>query len=124
MDFDDRSTTITIDGIDYPLLLTTYAVKKIAARYGGLEAMGAQLFEQADKSVGEVSYLVCLLANQAIARENLRNPNNTRPILTEEKFELLTTPLDLADMQDAILQAFLKGTKRNVENEEPIPKNT
>ena len=37
---DERSSVITIGGVEYELLLTTKATKEIAKRYGGLEKLG------------------------------------------------------------------------------------
>ena len=46
------------------------------------------------------------------------------PLLSaEEEVELLTTPLELAEYKNAITEAMLKGTKRNVESEEETLKN-
>ena len=59
-----------------------------------------------------------LLANQSIQIHNLRNRDNTKPLLTEEEVELLTCPADLAEYKTAITEAMLKGTKRNIESEE------
>jgi len=49
---------------------------------------------------------------------NLRNKGNEKELLTEDEVELLTTPNDLGDFKDAITEALLKGTKRNVESED------
>ena len=37
---DERSSNISIGGVDYKLILTTRATKEIARRYGGLENLG------------------------------------------------------------------------------------
>jgi hypothetical protein len=64
-------------------------------------------------------YLITLLANQPILIHNLRNKGNEKDLLTEDEVELLTTPNDLGNFKDAITEALLKGTKRNVESEDP-----
>jgi hypothetical protein len=60
-----------------------------------------------------------LLANQSILIHNLQNEDK-RSLLTEETVELLTTPLELSDYKNAITEAMVKGTKRNIESETPI----
>ena len=88
----DRASVINIGGEEYTLLLTTRATKEIAGRYGGLENLGDKLMKS-------------------------ENFDMTRMILTEEMVELLTVPADLATYKSAIMDALLKGTKRNIESE-------
>lgn len=64
----------------------------------------------------EIIWLITLLCNQSIEIYNLRN-SEKKPLLTEETVELLTSPGELAEYKDAITEAMLKGTKRNVESE-------
>jgi len=60
---------------------------------------------------------------------NLQNPANKHELLTEEAVELLTSPFELADYKNAIMDAMYKGTKRYVESEDDsvtggtVPKN-
>ena len=120
----DRNTTITIGGDAYDLILTTKATKEIAGRYGGLENLGDKLLksENFEMAIGEIVWLITLLANQSILLHNLRNPDKPKVTLTEDMVELLTVPADLATYKSAIMDALLKGTKRNIESEED-PKN-
>ena len=117
---DERSTNIIIGGNEYELLLTTKATKEIAKRYGGLDKLGDKPLksENFDAALSEIVYLITLLANQSILIHNFKNKGNERDLLTEDEVELLTTPNDLADFKDAITEALLKGTKRNVESED------
>ena len=112
----ERSANITVGGEDYELILTTKATKEIAGRYGGLENLGEKLMksENFEMAIGEIVWLITLLANQSILIHNLKNKDNQRDLLTEDVVELLTTPLDLADYKSAITEALYKGTKRNV----------
>lgn len=121
----ERSTNITIGGEEYTLILTTKATKEIAGRYGGLENLGDKLMkaENFEMALGEIVWLITILANQSILIFNLRNKDNPKPLLTEEEVELLTNPLDLADYKVAITEALFRGTKKNVESEID-PKNT
>lgn len=121
----ERTSTIVIGGEEYTLLLTTKATKEIAGRYGGLENLGDKLLkaENFEMALGEIVWLITVLANQTILIHNLRNKDNPKDLLTEEEVELLTNPLDLADYKAAITDALFKGTKRNIESEDDA-KNT
>ncbi|MDD2269691.1 MAG: hypothetical protein PHY15_09155 [Eubacteriales bacterium] len=116
----DRSAKITIGGKEYEMILTTKATKEIASRYGGLSNLGEKLMktENFELALDEVVWLITLLANQSVLVHNLQNPTQKRDLLTEETVELLTSPLELAVYKDFIMEAMLKGTKRNVESEE------
>lgn len=115
----ERTAVITIGDEEYTLLLTTKATKKIAGRYGGLENLGEKLMksENFEMAIGEIVWLITLLANQSILIHNLKDKEHPMELLTEDVVELLTTPLDLAGYKTAITEALYKGTKRNVESE-------
>lgn len=115
----ERSATIVIGEEKYTLLLTTRATKEIAGRYGGLENLGDTLMksENFEMAIGEIVWLITLLANQAILIHNLKHKDQPRDLLTEEVVELLTVPADLATYKAAITEAMYKGTKRNIESE-------
>lgn len=115
----ERTAVITIGDEEYTLLLTTKATKEIAGRYGGLENLGEKLMksENFEMAIGEIVWLITLLANQSILIHNLKNKDAPKELLTEDVVELLTTPLDLAGYKTAITEALYKGTKRNVESE-------
>ena len=114
----ERSSLITIGGEKYEMILTTRATKAISARYGGLDNLGDKLMksENMEMALDEIIWLITLLCNQSIEIHNLRN-SDKKPLLTEETVELLTSPGELAEYKDAITEAMLKGTKRNVESE-------
>jgi hypothetical protein len=122
--YNEYTTTIKVGDKDYELLLTTRATKEIAGRYGGLENLGEKLMkaENFEMAIGEIVWLIALLANQSILIYNLKHKEEPKDLLTEEEVELLTSPLDLAGYKDAITDALFKGTKRNVESE-PDSKN-
>lgn len=123
---DERSAKITIGGQEYELILTTKATKEIAKRYGGLSNLGEKLMktENFEMALDEVVWLITLLANQSVLVHNLQNPVKKRDLLTEDAVELLTSPLELSDYKNCIMEAMFKGTKRNVESEEDSSKNT
>lgn len=116
---DERKSVINVGGEDYELLLTTRATKEIAGRYGGLENLGDHLMksENFEMAIGEIVWLISLLANQSILVHNLKHKDAPKELLTEEMVELLTVPADLATYKSAIMEALLKSTKRNVESE-------
>ena len=116
---EDRASVIQIGGEEYTLLLTTKATKEVAGRYGGLENLGDHLMksENFEMAIGEEVWLITLLANQSILIHNLKHKDTPRDLLTEEMVELLTVPADLATYKSAIMDALLKGTKRNIESE-------
>lgn len=120
----ERTAVITIGDEEYTLLLTTKATKEIAGRYGGLENLGEKLMksENFEMAIGEIVWLITLLANQSILIHNLKDKEHPMELLTEDVVEFLTTPLDLAGYKTAITEALYKGTKRNVESEKD-PKN-
>lgn len=115
----ERIAVITIGDEEYTLLLTTKATKEIAGRYGGLENLGEKLMksENFEMAIGEIVWLITLLANQSILVHNLKDKEHPKELLTEDVVELLTTPLDLAGYKTAITEALYRGTKRNVESE-------
>lgn len=120
----ERSAVINIGGEEYTLVLTTKATKEIAGRYGGLENLGDKLMksENFEMAIGEIVWLITLLANQSILIYNLKNKDSKRALLTEDEVELLTVPSDLAEYKSAIMEALYKGTKRHIESEAD-PKN-
>lgn len=117
---DERSTVITIGEKEYELLLTTKATKEIAKKYGGLSNLGDKLVksENYEDAISEIVWLIVTLANQPILIFNYKNKGNEKLLLTEDEVELLTTPQDIANFKDAITEALLKGTKRNIESAE------
>ena len=120
----ERSAMITIGDEEYMLVLTTRATKQIAGRYGGLETLGDKLLksENFEMAIGEIVWLITLLANQSLMIHNLKHRDAPRELLTEEDVELLTSPADLATYKAAIMEALYKGTKRNIVSEDD-PKN-
>lgn len=121
----DRGSIIKIGENDYELILTTRATKEIAKRHGGLENLGDRLMksENFEMALDEIIWLITLLANQSVMIYNLKNPNRKRSLLCEDEVELLTSPFDLAEYKNAIMDSMQKGTKRNIESEQ-TSKNT
>lgn len=116
----ERSAVISIGGEEYELILTTRATKVIAQRYGGLENLGDKLMksENFEMALDEIVWLITLLANQSVEIFNLKNPNDKKPELTAETVELLTSPFELAEYKNAIMESMSKGIKRNIQSED------
>ena len=115
----ERSAIIKVGEKEYELLLTTKATKEIAGRYGGLENLGDKLMknENFELAIGEIVWLITVLANQSLLIYNLSHKDAPKELLTEDEVELLTTPFDLASYKVAITEALYKGTKRNIQSE-------
>ena len=86
----------------------------------GDKLMKSENFEMA---ISEIIWLLTLLANQSILIHNLKNPKDKKDLLAEEELELLTTPLQLTNYKEAIIEAMNKGTNRNIESENTYSKN-
>ncbi len=117
---EERTAKIVLGGKEYELLLTTKATKEIAKKYGGLGNLGEKLSkaENFELALDELIWLIVLLANQPILIHNLQNPTDKWELLDQEAVELLTTPFEIAAFKEAIMDALLKGTKREVKSEE------
>ena len=76
----DRVSKIKVGDKEYELILTTKATKEIAGRYGGLENLGDKLMkaENFEMALGEIVWLICLLANQSILIHNIKNKDNQK----------------------------------------------
>ena len=116
---ENRTANILIGGEEYTLLLTTKATREIAGRYGGLENLGDKLMksENFEVALGEIVWLITLLANQSLMVYNLKHRDEPKELLTEDMVELLTAPAELATYKAAITESLYKGTKRNIESE-------
>lgn len=90
----ERSAMILVGGEEYTLMLTTKATKEIAGRYGGLENLGEKLMksENFEMAIGEIVWLITLLANQPILIHNIKH--NERYADTAQVGFLATKRLD------------------------------
>lgn len=122
---DERSAPVRIGGNDYEMILTTRATKEIAKRYGGLSNLGEKLMktENFEMALDEIVWLITLLVNQSVLVHNLQHPEDKKEPLSEEAVELLTSPFELAEYKNSIMEAMMKGAKRNVESEDDSSKN-
>lgn len=111
-----HSAFITLGGRQLELVLTTRATREIASRYGGLEQLGEKLetSNNVGEQIGEICWLIALLANQSVLIHNLTHPGDKQKEITPDIVELLTVPGELADYRDAITSALQAGTRREV----------
>lgn len=105
---DERKSVINVGGEDYELLLTTKATKEIAGRYGGLENLGDHLMksENFEMAIGEIVWLISLLANQSILVHNLKHKDAPKELLTRKWWNCFTVPADLATYKSALWRPF------------------
>ncbi|MBG9318934.1 hypothetical protein [Corynebacterium belfantii] len=66
------------------------------------------------EQIGEICWLIALLANQSVLIHNLHANGDEWPQITAEEVELLTVPGELADYKDAITAALEAGMRREV----------
>lgn len=116
----ENNAKIVLDGKEYPLLLTTRAVREIGKQYGGLSKIGDEMMskDNPDKALDTVIWLITLLANQPILIYNRAHKGEEKELLTVDDVELLTTPADLGVMQYAVKIAMNGGMKREIISEE------
>ena len=93
------------------------SIGDIQAKLKKLFAGTIEQMLEVEMALDEIIWLITLLCNQSIEIHNLRN-SDKKQLLTEETVELLTSPGELAEYKDAITEAMLKGTKRNVESDD------
>ncbi len=115
----ENEAKITLGGEDYPLLLSTRAVKEIGKKFGGLEKLGESMTakKDSDEALDTVIWLITLLANQPILIYNRNHAGSEKPLLTADDVEIMTTPADLNAAQNAIQIALSRGMSRSIVSE-------
>lgn len=115
----ENEAKITLGGKEYPLLLSTRAVKEISKKFGGLDKLGESMTTKKDsaESLDDAIWLITLLVNQPILIYNRSHIGEEKPLLTIEDVELMTTPADLSDAHDAIQIALARGMSRSITSE-------
>lgn len=98
------------------LMADCESIGDIQAKLKKLFAGTIEQMLEVEMALDEIIWLITLLCNQSIEIHNFRN-SDKKPLLTEETVELLTSPGELAEYKDAITEAMLKGTKRNIESD-------
>lgn len=119
---DSRSVPVKIGGKDYNLTLTTAAEHTLSKKYGGISEFGTKMFREADfdHALDETAEILVVLANQDIMLRNLDKPDDPEPLLSAERVMLSCTPLELAELRVAVVQAISLGLQRNVESEKEV----
>lgn len=118
MEFENEAK-ITLGGKEYPMLLSTRAVKEISKKFGGLDKLGETMTEKkgSAESLDDAVWLITLLVNQPILIYNRNHVGEKKPLLTVEDVELMTTPADLNDANNAIQIALARGMSRSIASE-------
>jgi len=75
--YEDRSASINIAGVEYPLLFNTRAAKAVANKYGGLEEIADKLEDPAT-ALDDYVWLLVLLMNQPILLHNYLNKDDKK----------------------------------------------
>lgn len=121
----ENNAKITLDGTEYPLLLSTYAAKQISDKFGGLSEMGERLTDSKGREgemIDDLCWVIATLANQPILIRN-RRENKDEPTLTAEDIAIFTTIDDITDMVEAVMLAINQGSSRAVPDGKPTEKN-
>lgn len=118
MEFENEAK-ITLGGEDYPLMLTTRAVREIGRRYGGLDKIGELMTadQNSDQAFDTAIWLITLLANQPILIYNRNHKGEEKQLLTTDDVEFMTTPADLTAAQIALKIALSRGMSRSIISE-------
>lgn len=118
MEFENEAK-ITLGDENYPLMLTTRAVKEIGKKYGGLDKLGELMTtnQNSDEAFDTAIWLIALLANQPILIYNRNHKGEEKQLLTPDDVELMTTPADLVAAQGALKAALSRGMSRSVISE-------
>ena len=119
---ENKAPVINIGGNDYELCFTLNAARAIAEKYGDLENVGEALFakENMMQLFDDIVWLVELLANQSIRQYNFLHKEAPKELLTRDEIELFCDPVQFVQFKDAILDALLKGSMRNILSEDTL----
>jgi len=117
----DKILITMLDGSEYELILTTNATRIFVEKYGGLEKLGEALLEETDQTTKfrEVVYIISVLANQSVLINNMLNPENKKPEITEDMVNLLTTPFHFQEYNEKLIAVMRRDMTRNIKSEEP-----
>lgn len=112
----ERYAHVKLGDTDYPLLLNTRATKEICDKYDSIARFGDMVMsaENMGAALDTVCWCLALLINQPIEIHNRFHKENSEPLVSAELLELLSTPADFAVYQEAIMDAFQRGMKRNI----------
>lgn len=122
---DDRSASVVIDGVEYPMLMSTKATQEICKKYGSLQEMGAKLdsTETYASALGDYVWLMTLFINQGILRYNYRHKDEKKELVNEDYIGIMTELSDIILYRQAVEATINRGTARNIESEEETSKN-
>lgn len=122
----EEDVKVTLDGEDYPMLLTTYATRQIVKRFGGLDDLGKKITGANGDQVemfDNACWLVALLVNQPISRYNRTHRDSEKALFEADDIAMLTTPADLMTLIEKVGAAISRGSERKVPDGVPAGKN-
>lgn len=115
-EFEDE-VKVTLDGEDYPMIMTTYAAKQIVKKFGGLESLGEKITGDEgnqEEMFDNVCWLVALLVNQPILRYNRKHRNAEKALFEADDIAMLTDLDELTPIMGKVGKAISRGSERNV----------
>lgn len=115
---DKRTGRIQIAGKSYPLNFSVRAAQQVSERYGGLEKIGEVLRGgDMEKVFAELMWLLALLINQGIARDNLLEGGDTQSV-KEDDLWILVSLSDMTGLEGILMSAMTADMSREVETDE------
>lgn len=124
MEFDDE-VTITLDGENYPMLMTTYATSQIVKKFGGLDNLNEKIMGSNNEGtmVDNACWLAALLINQPIMRYNRKHRDAEKPLFEADDIAIMTSPREAEMIMGKVSEAISRGSERVVPDGVPAGKN-
>lgn len=122
----EEEVKVTLDGEEYPMLMTTYATKQIVKKFGGLENLGEKITGDEghqEEMFDNVCWLVALLVNQPILIYNRKHRDAEKLLFEVDDIAMLTAPGELTPLMEKVGKAISRGSERNVPDGVPAGKN-
>lgn len=122
----EEEVKVTLDGEDYPMLMTTYATRQIVKKFGGLNNLGKKITGgegDQEEMFNNACWLVALLVNQPIIKYNRKHRDAEKPLFEVDDIAMMTTPSELMTLMEQVGKAISRGSERNVPDGVPAGKN-
>ena len=105
----EKGIDVQIAGKDYRFVFTTAAMKAVGLKFGGVAELGERMDADKIGAIGDVCWLIALLANQGIMLETRNVSPNNPDLLSAELVELLTMPTEIESLTKEALKAIELG---------------
>lgn len=122
----EEEVKVTLDGEEYPMIMTTYAAKQIVKKFGGLDNLGEKITGDEgnqEEMFDNACWLVALLVNQPILIYNRKHRDAEKLLFEADDIAMLTTLDELTPFMEKVGKAISRGSKRNVPDGVPAGKN-